>query len=120
MDTPDRIAVSWGQEGPPAVTHAGAMPRDTSGTYVSQDALRRAFQLDWEALSETHHRARAPFFGSFRVEKHGEGPYRALWSAPGISDNLLDDDFVTADAAKTAIEDHVLAFVCPDFKGEDS
>lgn len=70
--------------------------------------------LVWEKLGDRAWRAPSPFFGSFRVECYGGGPWRALWSVPGLCDTFVDGDFAGPDDAKQAIDARILAAIQPD------
>jgi len=70
--------------------------------------------LVWEKLGERAWRAPSPFFGSFRVECYGGGPWQALWSVPGFCDTFVDGDFAGPDDAKQAIDARIRAALQPD------
>jgi len=69
--------------------------------------------LVWEKLGERAWRAPSPFFGSFRVECYGGGPWQALWSVAGFCDTFVDGDFAGPDDAKQAIDARILAAIQP-------
>lgn len=70
--------------------------------------------LVWEQLGDRAWRAPSPFFGSFRVECYGDGPWQALWSVPGFCGTFVDGDFTTPDDAKRAIDARIRAALQPD------
>jgi len=70
--------------------------------------------LVWEKLGDRAWRAPSPFFGSFRVECYGGGPWQALWSVPGFCDTFVDGDFAGPDDAKQAIDARICAAIQPD------
>jgi hypothetical protein len=66
-----------------------------------------ALPLQWQTLSERAYRADAPLFGSIRVENYKGHCWSVNWSAPGISDTLIEGEWDTPEAAMRAAEDHV-------------
>lgn len=76
-------------------------------TKTRQPDSSMTLPLKWEALSERAYRADAPLFGSIRVEKYKGDCWSVDWSAPGISDTLIEGEWSTREAAMKAAEEHV-------------
>jgi hypothetical protein len=76
-------------------------------TQARQPDSSMALPLAWQALSELSYRADAPLFGSIRVEKYKGNAWSVDWSAPGISDTLIEGEWDTPETAMKAAEDHV-------------
>lgn len=69
-------------------------------------AVRTVKPLEWEKLSESSYRAKAPFFGHFRVDSYGGDTFDALWSVPGLVDTLINGAaFPNAMSAMAAVDE---------------
>lgn len=66
--------------------------------------------LKWEHRYGSY-RAPAPLFGHIRVEDYGSGRWQVLWSAPGITDLLMDASFQNEIDALVAAENYAKAEV---------
>lgn len=76
----------------------------------SQDDRRNTAKLplEWKQISYVEYRADAPLFGSIRAESYNGGTeWLVNWSAPGISDTLIEGEWDNPEAAMKAAEDHV-------------
>ncbi|WP_395543416.1 hypothetical protein [Neotabrizicola sp. sgz301269] len=100
----------------------GLVYHDGGGTYCQMQRRAEAAEAElarrgqgvqvnlvWEDLDGYAWRATAPLFGSFRVERYGNGPWQALWSVPGYCATFVDGGFATAEDAKQAIEARIRA-----------
>jgi len=79
-------------------------PRQAVAEYPAQPSPEAVVKaaLEWVQLGDNFWFARAPFFGTFRVESYGHG-WAASWSVPGFSDAFVDGRFESAEDAIAAI-----------------
>lgn len=67
-------------------------------------------QLEWEQLSESHHRANIIPFGNLCIESYGNG-WESIWSIPGFCSTFKSGKFDTPEAAKAAVQEHFEKFI---------
>jgi len=79
-------------------------PRQAVAEYPAQPSPEAVVKaaLEWVQIGDNFWVARAPFFGTFRVESYGHG-WDASWSVPGFSDAFVDGRFESAEDAIAAI-----------------
>ncbi len=104
----------------PVADHEAEIARLTAERDAVLAGAVKVKPLVWEQLGDRAWRAPSPFFGSFRVECYGDGPWQALWSVPVFCGTFVDGDFAGPDDAKRAIDARIRAALQPDPEGRQT
>ena len=101
-------------------TLMGIIARDVMDAGETADAIIEALPdmvepLKWEKLSENTYRCKSHVGYNVRVETYGGACWSINWSAPGITDTLIEGKFTDAESAMGAYNKHRIAAILSAF-----